>query len=46
MTFIFRNVNDLVDYVTYCIGKYGKRPRITARVKNGEFEFKAIETLE
>lgn len=45
MTFIFRNVNDLVDYVTYCIGKYGKRPRVTARVCNGEFEFRAAGTL-
>lgn len=45
MTFIFRNVNDLVDYVTYCIDKYGKRPKVTARVHNGEFEFKATKTL-
>lgn len=46
ITLIFRDVTALEDYIAYCENKYGKRPRITARISKGKLEFRSKAYLK
>ena len=46
ITFIFRDVTALEDYIAYCENRYGRKPRVTARISKGKLEFRSEAYLK